>query len=570
MYRLVAINKETRDKVIIMDVKNYQLKEVSLASVIDEMRSGNVKMVNIELDGGTIKNLEASNNRIPKYVDTGNNDGSIEERLRLVGDYRATILHTLVRGGDIVGYKVLNHKLRTMNITNEDAIKFGDVINYSNAKIVTRSKITYLSAILGEFQEDYNGEVNESEEDKRKLAIDLVNSKNTGEIIKKSNTGEMWNNLGTEKVYYNYTSFSSVIFDLVSFGRNWIAIKLIDSVDTETINNSHSVDRLFRALVVGGVEDICRALIENGYDIHKKGVFEIGGMKLNLNIIDRIVVNRDGEGYPEVVIFKAIKLLIKLGCKISEGEHSGSYCLYNALENGHYKVAKLIVAQGIDINLIHGVLMRELLTKIDISNSELFKQMDELGLFSGEYLERSLWRLVVERDTYELVKFFKSNEYRIMRVRGTKMKYRGEQLEDIIRELHGDGDLDAFKNLMYVVDNTWFYGNSKSTAELIIELTDEGSEWARFILDKGFDVAKYDRGDKTIIECVIERAVEYGLDDLRADQCTNDALEMLYIRGADIAKDEGGYNRIIELLEGNEDSYTYDYIVDIIREEKGE
>jgi len=263
MVRLVGINKTDSGLGLIINVNTGELQEIGLGKLAKKIKEG-LRVVNVDIEGGKIVNNEASNNRLPIYV--------VDEGIAsLVGDYRATILHTLVTGGDIVGYKVLNHKLKTMNITNEDAIKIGQQVKYSNAKVVVREGTAYLSAIKGSFKEMSKGDasgvggVSANELAGLKNAVDNGDVRGLLSIIQNNN--RVLRDKRINNITYNKVGFSNTINELVSKGgiSSKIALKIIGTSSRDSIG-SETYDAFNTALKMGEV-NICKSLIDLGYSV---------------------------------------------------------------------------------------------------------------------------------------------------------------------------------------------------------------------------------------------------------------------------------------------------------------
>lgn len=150
-YRVIARTKNNTSFVV-MDIINGGVEIRYNLELIHEIKNNKkINIVNFGVKGesklgGTLESLECSMGRINKYeLDRFNIVG--------VGKVRGTIICKLIKGGELIGYRILDNDFKIINMDIKDAIKFGKLHEFSNAKVIISEVKSYISAIKGKLPE---------------------------------------------------------------------------------------------------------------------------------------------------------------------------------------------------------------------------------------------------------------------------------------------------------------------------------------------------------------------------------------------------------------------------------
>lgn len=376
MLRLVAINKDdSLDSCIVMDTKKEQFREVGIISLLGDIKKGKIKVVNLEGgEFGKLKNSESSNSRIPRYISVGRSEDN-KQGVLLVGDYRATILNTIEKNGKIIGYRVLNPVLDILSLGGEDAIRLGEFVGFSNAKVVSRGGVKYISAIKGELVGGSAG--NNTDLEVFKWLVDSGEYKRVLDIISSDVT--IRKRLIDEKLNYCAIGLTDTIKGMVRGNKIPVALFLMNSTESYVMSKPNvDIHELFIWLVTRGTYELVKKMVEMGYNINSTFVLK-NCTSTGLNAIDALLANQIGnETCTEQVLIDGVNLLVNLGCKMYSSGSKGELALDIAIQLGMTDLALHLILLGVsDRNVLKNTvkLMEELRDCSELDEGRYEKEM---------------------------------------------------------------------------------------------------------------------------------------------------------------------------------------------------
>lgn len=142
--RLISIIKDRHQKLIgcrLYEVGSGSIKDVSVSSMLNVLNSGDFRIRGVEVRDGGLVGTNGGLNRFPVIVDGG-----------LYGKSPFIILFQLMRGSNVIGYRVIDWKGQVLNFEVNEAIQYARENGVANGAVKVINEKTIISSIVGEYE----------------------------------------------------------------------------------------------------------------------------------------------------------------------------------------------------------------------------------------------------------------------------------------------------------------------------------------------------------------------------------------------------------------------------------